>query len=233
MHDSTRVPFVTNAVKIFNVLLLFYPASYRKKYGNEVRLVFYEMYQEELQKKGRVSIEFWLFQVNDIAKSVIEQHIDEIRKKGVKIYLKQTLHINKYNVIGGILLFPIFTMTGLEIISRIVQGDLFHYNRPFYRLLSHSPLYWFPILFTWVILFPLLAIVVNLLPLLMDMRKRHVHILNVSFFKRHMFSLAILAIGALFFIAMQLHDFAPCFLIGLTKRGIGQIPSIISFCRGA
>jgi hypothetical protein len=161
MYDATELSVPANAEKLFNFLLFFYPKQYRKKYEQEMRLLFQDMYQEELIKKGSISLTFWLAQFGDITKSVSEQHINMIQKQGMKKYLEQTLHINKYNVISGIFLLPVIFMTLVEIISRIAQGDLTHYNRPVYAFFSHTFLYWTPIPFIWVILFPLFAALIS------------------------------------------------------------------------
>src|SRR6185312_6663899 len=99
MYDTTQLSLPTNAEKLFNFLLLFYPEQYRRKYGQEMRLLFQDLYREEIAKKGSVSATFWLIQIGDITKSVIEQHIDMIQKQGLKKYLQKTLHINRFNVL--------------------------------------------------------------------------------------------------------------------------------------
>ena len=89
MYGTTPLSIPTNAEKLFNFLLLFYPQQYRKKFGQEMFLLFRDIYQEELTKKGSVSLAFWFTQFGDITKSVIEQHIDMIGKQGMKKYLQQ------------------------------------------------------------------------------------------------------------------------------------------------
>jgi hypothetical protein len=233
MYDTTPLSVPTNAEKLFNFLLFFYPKQYRRKYGKEMRLLFQDMYQEEVTKKGSVSLTFWFSQVGDITKSLIEQHIDIIQKQGIKKYLQQTFHINKYNVISGIFLLPVFFMTLVELISRIAQGDLTHYNRPVYAFFSHTFLYWTPILFTWVILFPLLAALISFIPLVKAISKKKVSVFSIAFLHRNIITIGILFIGFGFIALIKLHDFMPCMFYGLTHFGFGQFGHIVSVCRRA
>ena len=198
-----------------------------------MRLVFHDMYQEELNKRGIVGIGFWLSQSGDITKSVIEQHIDDIAKKGMKKYLQQTLHINTYNIVSCIFLLPVIFMTLVEIISRVAQGDLTHYNRPVYAFLSHTVLYYAPVLFTWVILFPLLAALISLIPLIQAMSKKKISLFSFAFFRKNILSVGILLIGLGFIALIKLHDFMPCMFYGVTHFGFGQLGHSISVCRKA
>jgi len=233
MYKTVTLPVSTNAEKLFNFFLLFYPEQYRKKYGQEMLMLFHDMYQEELEKKGNIGVEFWFSQVGDMTKSVIEQHIDMIGKQGMKKYLQNTLHINKYNMVSGIFLLPIFFMTLTEIISRIAQGDLIHYNRPVYAFLSHTPLYWTPVLFTWVILFPLVAALISFIPLVKAISKKNVSIFSFAFLKKNTITIGILLIGFGFIALIKLHDFMPCMFYGITHFGFGQFNHIVSVCRKA
>src|SRR5258708_16859826 len=156
-----------------------------------------------------------------------------MQKLGMKKYIRKTFHINKYNTIGFLLLLPFFSIFFIDLIARIAQGDLTHYNRPVYAVLSHSLLYWFPVLFTWVIIFPTLAVLLNIIPLLKAFNKRHNDILQFSFIKQNIFSLLILVIGIGFLALIKLHDFAPCFVHGILRLGFEKVPSVVSYCRTA
>lgn len=233
MYETNQLSLPTSAEIFFNFLLQFYPQSYRKRFGQEMLFVFKDTYQEELKKRGKVGIGFWLVQVGDITKSVLEQHIDEIGKKGMKKYLQQTLHINTYNIISLVFLLPVILMTGIEIISRIVQGDLTHYNRPVYAFFSHTFLYWTPVLFTWVILFPLIAAILSLIPLIKSLAKKNTPLFSWVFIQKNILGIAILLFGLGFIALIRLHDFAPCVIHGLTHVGFGQFSHIIAVCRNA
>ncbi len=233
MNEVTQLSVPGRAEKIFNFFLLLYPETYRKQYASEMRLLFYEMYQEEVASNGKVRLEFWFSQVSDMTKSVIEQHVNDIGKKGMKKYLQQTLHINRYNVIGLILLSPALAVFAIDLVARIVQGDFSHYNRPVYNFLSHTPLYWYPVLFSWVILFPMLAVVVNIIPFLTKKREKSLPFFSAAFLRKNVIALLVMGIGLFFIAIVKLHDFAPCMIHGLLKVGFGQFNHIITVCRKA
>lgn len=233
MYDATQIPIPRYAERLFNVSLLLYPEAYRKKFGQEMRLVFTEIYHEEYVKNGKVGFGFWLSQIGDITKSVIEQHIDDIGKKGMKKYLQQTLHINTYNIISIVFLLPVILMTGVEVISRIAQRDLTHYNRSVYVFFSHTFLYWNPVLFTWVIIFPVVAAVISLVPLFKSLIQKKVSPFSWNFVKSNFIGIAILLFGLGFLALIKLHDFMPCMFYGLTHFGFGQLNHTLSVCSNA
>ena len=233
MYDAKQLLLPAGAEMFFNFLLQFYPESYRKRFGQEMFLVLNDTYQEEVEKKGRVGFGFWLSQIGDITQSILGQHIDEIYNKGMKKYLQQTLHINKYNVIGGIFLLPVFTVFLIDLIARIVQGDLVHYNRPVYALLSHTPLYWTPVLFTWIVVFPLLAIGFNFIPLIKILIKKNNNIKSWQFLRQNLVSILLFGFGAFFILLVKFHDFGPCMLHGLARLGFEHFTHIVAVCKNA
>ncbi|MCL5797311.1 MAG: hypothetical protein M1366_00730 [Patescibacteria group bacterium] len=217
----------------YSMLLLFYPPDYRRKFGQEMFLTFQDMYREEMMEKGKASTGFWLEVIGDAFSSAVGQHLQMIQKQGVRKYSRETLNLNKYNIIGGILLLPAFGIFALDIVSRVLQGDIVHYNRALYAFLSHTPLYRTPILFSWVILFPLLAVLINLVPVINYFRRKHTVKISVLFIERNLISIAILGVGLFFLAIVKLHDFAPCMLHGLLKVGGSQMLKIISVCSKA
>lgn len=233
MYKAEILLVSAHAEKLFNLFLLFYPEQYRKKYGHEMLLLFQDMYQEELTKKGDISLTFWFSQFVDITKSVIEQHIDMIQRQGMKKYLQQTLHVNSYNIISVIFLLPVILMTCVEVISRITQGDLTHYNRPVYAFFSHTFLYWTPVLYTWVILFPLLAAVISFIPIVKSFLKRKTGLSSLKFILPNIIGIAISLFGLGFIALIRLHDFVPCTIHGLTNLGFEKLNYILSVCRNA
>lgn len=184
---------------------------------------FSDLYQEELTAKGKISLGFWLSSLSDLFASALNQHIELVKSDGLKNYLQQNWYFNRYNLVGLLLLSPSLVAFAIEFISRILQGDLTHYNRTTYALLSHTLFWQTPVLFTWIVIFPVLAVFINLLPLL---QKRFS-------FRQQLITLVIITFGLGFLAVVKLHDFAPCFIHGLTRVGIGQIPQIISICQKA
>lgn len=233
MYEATHLSLPTFAKRYITFFLQLYPIPYRKKFGQEIYYVFQDVYNEELAKHGKVTGGFWILQAFDFIKSAGEQHVSLINKIGMKKYLNKSLHINRYNVIGFILLLPFLSVFLIDVISRIAQGDLTHYNRPVYTMLSHTLFYWTPILFIWVIVSPTLAVLINLIPLIQNLKKKHAEIKLFTFIRQNIVTLLIVAIGLGFIAIIKLHDFAPCVFHGTLKIGIGQLPHIISVCRNA
>lgn len=235
MYETNNL--LLNEEKIFNALLLLYPEQYRKKYGNEMRLIFQDLYHEEIERKGKIGLRFWFNQVEDIAKSVIKEHINLISKKGMKKYLEKTFHLNKFNVIGGILLLPFIFLFGVDFLGRIVQGDFTHYNRAWYSAISHTILYvnyngQAPLLWAILIFAPILAVVLNFIPIINSLRKnKKLTIINLSFAN----PLAIIIMGMGFFCLLVVlgHDIFPCVVNGLTKGGFENFFNVLSVCRNA
>lgn len=233
MYDTTQLSLPRNAERLVTFLLQLYPEKYRRKFGEEVRFLLEDMYQEELRQKGKVGLRFWFFQIGDITKGVIEQHSAEMATLGMKKYVQQTLQINKYNIIGGVFLLPAVFVFLLDIVSRIAQGDLVHYNRPVYAFISHTPLYWQPVLFTWVIVFPFLAIGINCIPLLKNLIRKHGNIKNWQFFRQNLITILLLGFGTFFILLVKFHDFGPCMVHGIARLGFEHFTHIVAVCKNA
>ncbi len=199
MYETTNLAIPNRAEKLFNIFLFLYPALYRKHYSEEMRFLFSDMYREELAEKGKVSLGFWAWQL-----------------------------MNIYNAAGGILLLPSLIMMTMDLTSRIIQSDLIHYNRPWYGYLSHTPLYFKPVIFTWVILFPVLAVTINFIPLITKPMHGKAGLFSWPHIQQNILSLMVLLAGLVFLFIVLFHDFAPCMVHGLTREGFGQFPQIIS-----
>lgn len=217
---------------ILHKLLWLYPVTYRKKFGQEIEFIVLDM-QEEAEQTGASYSAFLIAVGFDIIRSAIAQHISLVKSEGVLKYMKKTLPINTYNIWGAVLLLPIFLVFTTDVVSRILQGDLFHYNRQVYSFLSHTFFYQTQVLFIWVILFPLFAALLNVIPVLKNISKKRQSFFKFAFIRQNALSIVILFVGLFFITLIKLHDFAPCFVHGLWHVGILQIPRIYSFCQNA
>jgi len=234
MNNSKSIALANTKDHIFlKVLLLLYPLPYRKHFENEMVLVFNDMYEEELQEYGKIRFIFWFSQAIDLLKSVFEQHEDFLRKYGVKKYTRNILHLNKYNILGVFFLLPFVSVFFIDVISRIVQGNLSHPNELVLHGLYNTPLYWFPILFTWVIIFPLLAFAVNVIPLVIKLLMKGRKFTNVLFIKENIVTIAISLTGIFVISLVTLHDFLPCLINSLLVHGGSNLGNIILVCRNA
>lgn len=182
-------------------------------------IVFEDLCRDEVESMGKIKAGFLLNVFSDLLVNIFKQHFNMLKKQGLEKYLKNTLSFNNYNIVGLILLSPILILTAIDFVSRITQMDLAHYNRLVYNLLSKTFLYKYPVLLTWAIIFPILAVILNLVPLFKT--------------KKRFVTFAILILGLGFIAMIRLHDFVPCVVHGVFDRGVNQILPIINYCKSA
>ena len=219
------------ADRFYELLLLLYPEAYRNRFGVEMLYTFQDMRAEERTKHGNPGVGFWSTIVIDTLLSALREHGEALRKEGMKKYLQQTLKLNNYNLVSMILLLPFLIMGCIDLAGRILQGNLGHDNPAIYAALSQTPLYWYPILFTWVILFPILAVIISLIPLAINSKKSSWR--SIDYLKQNPVSVIIITVGILLLAVVILHDFAPCMVNNIMLQGFGHFQSIISLCRNA
>ncbi len=230
MYDTKAKAFSKES-NFYKFLLFFYPKQYRKRFGEEMLFAFDHMYQEELAKHGSIGIGFWFSIVSDTIQSSITEHFSMIKKQGIKKYF----NINTYNIIGGILLLPFLILFGIDLLGRIVQGDLTHYNRDFYSVLSQTILYstyngQAQLLWTILVFFPLLAVILNLIPLVLSLKQSKNKLTIGSLLSANPLALLIIGTGFLFVLIAFGHDIIPCTVHGIFQYGIFQLFPLIDYC---
>ncbi len=224
---------ITKKQSMYETLLRLYPDQYRKRFDEQMLFVFQDQYEEELAKQGHIGSGFWFSVAVDVMYSAAVEHINTMRKQGMKKYVRNTLHINNYNIVGGILLLPIFVVFSIDVFARIAQGDLTHYNRPVYAFMSHTPFYQFPILLTWVLIFPLLAIVINLVPLVKHAIATRRKFIGIAFIQKNVLGIFLVLMALGFLTILALHDFAPCVVNGILAGHLPQFFQLVQYCRNA
>ncbi|MCL4384096.1 hypothetical protein M1116_01455 [Patescibacteria group bacterium] len=221
---------VTN---FYRHLLHLYPSAYQRRFNTEMLTTFNDLYHDEVKLYGKIKPWFLLEMTTDTILNIINEHFFMIKKHGLLNYL----HFNRYHLLGGILLSPFITLLSYDLIGRLVQGDLFHYNRAFYYFISHTFLYanYFGrpyLLWLIIVLAPIIAIIINLLPfifLIVNIKQNN--------FSRILFSnfitFIIIFTGLLALLIVYGHDFFPCFIQAIYHRGLQNIFNIISICQKA
>lgn len=233
MYKTQEINLGFSGTGIYKILIWLYPEEYRKQYGMEMCLLFKDMYNEEIEKHGKATPLFWLALAGDYFNSVFQEHVNVLNQHGLKKYLQNVLFINKFNLVAGILLLPSFTVFLIDLFSRIAQGDLTRYNRATYAFLSHTFLYSTPILRIWVILFPILAVIISAIHLLMNISKNRTKPINAVLVKKNIVSVILIFVALGFIAIIKFHDFAPCIVHGILKFGVGNFSNIIAFCKKA
>lgn len=231
MYDTTQQTIPKYTHTFFTFLFSFYPQEYREHFEEEMRIVLNDLYQEEITTYGHIRMSFFITQSFDIIQNSMKQHLILARKSGMKHYFQHTFHINTYTLISAILLLPFVFMSGVDIIARIVQGDFGKPNHAVYSLLGHTFLYATPILFIWVLAFPLIALILTTISLIINETK--VRMLSLQFIRNNLVSiiLLIIAIGCIGIV--RFHDFAPCVIKNVRSNGLGNIQQIVSVCNNA
>lgn len=62
-----------NAIRIYNALLRFYPASYRSAFGAQMLQTFIDHYKDEVSG-GHVNIRFWISTITDEFQNIAAQY---------------------------------------------------------------------------------------------------------------------------------------------------------------
>jgi hypothetical protein len=221
--------------RFYRALLWLYPEAYRNQFGEQLELVFDDLCQEELSRHGRLEAGFWGWVIADTLRGAAVEQGAALTDQGMKRYLQTTLHVNRFNVLGLLLLTPFFVMLGVDGLGRIAQGDLLHPNQAWYAVLARTPLYTFPpALFSVVLLLPALAMLINCIPILSRLRQyRHNTLTLGQVVSTNLVALAIMGLG-LSFVALALwHDVVPCMARGILSGGLSDIRHVIAVCRNA
>ena len=122
--------------------------------------------------------------------------------------------IKPFHWMSGILIFPFLIFLTVEVFSRIAQGDLLHYNREVYAVLSQTPFYWLPFLFTWAFLFPVLAVLLNFFKVAKQARRENEKLSSLKFIQKNILSYLFMLAGFAFLAFIAPH-FIPFLIYGI------------------
>lgn len=103
---------------IYGLLLSFYPKSYRREFGREMKYVYSESIKEAVDEEGILGIIiFWFKSGVDAVISLFREHLDNLKKGGGNMRTKNKDIIMDNKVFGilalvtvGLLLIPAFLM---------------------------------------------------------------------------------------------------------------------------
>lgn len=214
------------ALFFYEVLLSLYPKDYRKAYGDEMKLLFHDVYSEELEKQGEISIGFWFHLTMDVCTSTINQHILLLSRIGLMKYAKQIFHINTYFVVGILLLLPFLTLFTVDGVDRLLTGGSYIllplYNSPFWSV---------PVILTLIIVFPGIAVLLNTLSIVQAYRNGKHKVVSLSFLASQLPSFLILSLGFLAIVLLFGHDMIPCVFNRTLSHGILRFFQGISYCK--
>ena len=109
---------------------------------------------------------------------------------------------------------PFLIFLSIEVFSRFAQGDLLHYNREIYGVLSQTPFYVLPVLFTWIFLFPLLVVLLNFFMVAKQAKREHERLSSLKFIKKNIMSYLFM-LASLAFLAFIAPHFIPFLIYGI------------------
>ncbi len=225
MKDTISYPTIS---LFYELLLQLYPKAYRKSYGHEMRLLFTDLYREELQKNGEISIGFWLVFVWDVIKSTLEQHGELLKKIGLQHYLRQVFHINSYFVYGILLLIPFIIFSFIDFGTVFLTGNRLLLE-PFYNSIFWKP----PVILTVILVMPFFAMVINLTSILVAYNKREHKVISLEFIAEQFPNILLVLLGIVPFFLLLGHDYVPCVLNHFFHSGLLKLPQFLSSCRNA
>ena len=233
MSEAMAMPKLSVGMSVYKWLVELYPESYRHEYGGQMMLVMEDLCREELARTGAVGAGFWLWQIMDVSQGVVKQHIYLMGGVGMKKYLMEEFGLSWFHMAGIMLLLPFLLVLTLDFSSRVVQGNLGHPNTGMLQVLNRTWLYSPQVLFVWIVLFPLMAALLALVPVIRRAKKEKVSWLNLNFLKLNLVSVVIILVGLGCVALVKFHDFAPCMAHGVLSHGFANFPNIFSVCRKA
>ncbi len=151
----------------------------------------------------------------------------------MKKKLYSTIHLHWYSVVGSVFLLPFFFTLSADVIARVLQGDLFHYSRPLYYFLSQTPFYAYPMFLAWMLVLPIAAVLINLIPLLMKVSEKPALFTDQRFLLKNSVSIIIVGAGLAFLAIIFLHDVVPCIVNGVIFGGLQEFFPILKHCSNA
>jgi hypothetical protein len=188
----------------YAVLLWLYPSAYNTRYNTEMRQTFRDLYRDS----PRHAAGFWGPLIADSLSGAAREHLFEIRNNGMKQYFTNSAD-GRTLAWGAGLMVP----SGLFFV--IAALGLLH---PSQLGLLHN----LPALPLMIAVLPIVAIVINVIALGRAIARTKQPVINLKFFERYFWTIAVIA-AALGWLALLFgHDTAGCalnYLPGLDWNG--------------
>jgi len=135
---------MANRFPRYTQLLRLYPKAYRDKYAPQMVQTLADMLDDQPNKYARLAI--WLRIGVDLPVSIVHQNIMYIGEVSMPTYIKRN------GIIAGLLLVPFL----LALIANALTATIYH------RDLYNSVVWSTPVLTTWIIILPSLALLIAL-----------------------------------------------------------------------
>lgn len=186
---------LSRAERWYGRLLRLYPAVYRERFGDEMEQVFRDLYREQ----PRPAAGFWLRMSADAVAGAATEHVGLIRSGNMKLYLSNSAD-QRVLYWGVGLMAP----AGLFFLAAVL-GLLRAANLP-------APPAALPILPFLVAVLPVAALAINVLALAKSIAQHKEPLFSLRFARRYFWTLALIAVAALWLVFLFGHDTIGCAL---------------------
>ena len=100
IRQRSKLPMVAFSVKVYQALLIAYPARFRQKYGSEMLQVFQDCCLRTLRQKGTNGmVRLWVVTLLDLIQSAISEHAQK------EVQMKKEMKPEDIQLAGGALIW--------------------------------------------------------------------------------------------------------------------------------
>jgi hypothetical protein len=108
---------MNTARRLYTLLLMLYPRSYRTAFGEQMMQTFIDHYTDVATSAGRVRIDFWLFMVSDEIKNIARQQIVSLRE-GRRLRPAMAAKM----AVTAVLLIPLFAACYATLVTAVLAA---------------------------------------------------------------------------------------------------------------
>lgn len=192
---------VSTSNRIFHWLTLAYPPSFRQQFGGQMESAFSEMINDGYQCKGWLGMASTsVHSIFDLVMSIIPAYVQDFKEDVMQHKIEAA--------IGGALVLPSMVLMTGAVFLQLAGTTLAAQMKNTWLYQSDWPI----VAFVWL---PMLAVLINIIPTLIDAYKLEGNPLRYDFVRSHAFGLTVMLIGGGFVFFLFEHDTVGCALQGL------------------
>lgn len=142
--------------KLYEHALGLYPSNYREAYAEQMLQTLHDMLADQPSRSARTRI--WLRAWSDVLSTVVQQNLAASQQAA----LQTNREVRVATTVGGSLMLPFIIILLANAIARLA------FNHDLYR----SWLWATPVLTTWIVIFPGLALIIAITETVRALRKK-------------------------------------------------------------
>lgn len=209
------------AIFFYEVLLSLYPREHRKEYGDEMRLLFRDLYQEEHDRHDEIGIGFWFRLTLDVIKSTFVEHILLLKKIGFENYAREIYHLDRPFFVGFILIFPSLLINTIDDVNLLLLANN-NWLKPIFESEWGAAVFFICYLFL-----PLLALLLSMLYIGKTYKGEKHKVISLSFLAHQFPRFVIIFLSVLSILLVIGHDTIPCAIQMVFSKGLLNIGSTL------